>query len=210
MNKDMKTKIIVIIAAVLIIGGLVFVVFRKIEKPQTSGGSEDLLWIGKADAVVTLIEYYNYFCTHCKNFEDQIMPDIIRDYVATGKVKFVFRPLSTFIQINEGVLCANDQNKFLEYHNYIFSHLEGLQKTDDLKVFARNVDLNETQFNNCMDSNKFKIEAENYYRIANEDFTKAKIPSEQQGTPTFLIAGEMLVGNQTYDKLKEVIEKNLK
>ena len=46
---------------------------------------------GAADAPVTLIEYASPTCPACKYWHDEIQPEIVRDYVDTGKVKFVFR-----------------------------------------------------------------------------------------------------------------------
>lgn len=46
---------------------------------------------GSADAPITLVEYGSLSCGTCKYFHDKIMPTIEEDYVATGKVRFVFR-----------------------------------------------------------------------------------------------------------------------
>ena len=47
--------------------------------------------LGNADAKVTLIEYASYTCPHCANFHAAVFKDLKRDYIDTGKVKFVYR-----------------------------------------------------------------------------------------------------------------------
>ena len=55
---------------------------------------------GKADAPVTMVEYASMTCTHCAHFHETVYPTLIKDYVDTGKVKFILRefpldPLAT-------------------------------------------------------------------------------------------------------------------
>ena len=47
--------------------------------------------LGKADAPVTVIEYASMTCPHCAAFHAGPYPAIKKEYVETGKVKFVFR-----------------------------------------------------------------------------------------------------------------------
>ena len=83
--------------------------------PQTGGGSnaqaeqadagyleivrfgEDngSVYIGNPDAEVELVEYASLTCSHCADFHNQVMPRIKRDYIATGKVRFVFQEFPT-------------------------------------------------------------------------------------------------------------------
>ncbi len=51
--------------------------------------------LGSPDAPVTLIEYASVTCPHCATFAEQIIPGIKEKFVATGKLKFVFREFPT-------------------------------------------------------------------------------------------------------------------
>ena len=54
--------------------------------------ADELGWVeGNADAPLTVIEYFSPTCSHCKEFADDVMPAVERDYIATGKVRFVQR-----------------------------------------------------------------------------------------------------------------------
>lgn len=47
--------------------------------------------LGSPDAPLTVIEYFSPTCSHCKHFEEDIMPSVEENYIATGKVRFVMR-----------------------------------------------------------------------------------------------------------------------
>jgi len=47
--------------------------------------------LGDAKAPITLIEYASFTCPHCAHFHTQILPDIKKKWIDTGKVKLVYR-----------------------------------------------------------------------------------------------------------------------
>jgi len=170
--------------------------------------SKDDIQIGNDKAPVKIIEYYSYLCGYCKIFEDETKPRIMENYITKGKAKLILRPFPPY-EFGQAVLCAREQDKFFEYHNYLFDNVENLQKADDLKTFAKNIGLNETEFNQCYDSGKYKSGAEEWYNQGMSDMEKANIPTNQQGTPAFFINGEPIIGAQSYEKFVEVIERKL-
>jgi len=46
---------------------------------------------GDADAKVEIIEYASYTCPHCASFHAGLYKDLKKDYIETGKVKFIYR-----------------------------------------------------------------------------------------------------------------------
>jgi len=173
-------------------------------------------FIGNPQAPVTIIEYFSYFCGHCVHFHHQTFPLILKDYIKDGKVKFIPRLYFPPYELGEAVLCANAQGKFYEYHQYLFEHRQDLfsrgqefksreefieELIKGLKRFAVKLELDETKFNQCLDSHQYQ----NMVKQWIEAGQKAGV----QGTPTFFINGQMVVGNQPYQVIKEVIEKAL-
>jgi len=216
-TKKFNPYIIIIVILVVIIAGLLYNQWGKkilpasVEKPGTSSNIEVFegdISIGNEDAPVTIVEYFSYFCGYCGLFDEETKPRIIENYVGPGKVKFVFRPYPPF-ELGMAVLCANDQDKFLEYHNELFENAGNIQKIDDLKILAKDIGLNESRFNQCFDSQKYLARAEEWYQQGDKDFEDAGIPENQRGTPSFFINGEILIGAQPYDKFVEVIERKL-
>lgn len=72
---------------------------------------------------------------------------------------------------------------------------------DDIKAWAKELGLNSSNFNSCIDSEKFKT--------AIEEDTKAGQTAQVSGTPSFLINGILLVGAQPFDAFKTAIDQEL-
>lgn len=51
--------------------------------------------LGQADAPVTIIEYASFTCSHCATFATQVLPELKKRYIDTGKAKLIFRDLPT-------------------------------------------------------------------------------------------------------------------
>ena len=47
--------------------------------------------LGNADAPITIVEYASFTCPHCAHFHETVFKDLKKDYIDTGKVKFVYR-----------------------------------------------------------------------------------------------------------------------
>lgn len=156
--------------------------------------------LGDSNAPVTMFEYSSHFCSHCINFHNQILPSLIEKYIKTGKVKLVPRFVSP-LEVNEAILCANDQGYFWQYSDYLFSHSGEITAIDDFKNFAGVLNLDKDQFSQCFDSKKYEEQAKWW-------FTKAQ-ESQVNYTPTFFINNQRIEGNQPLANFEKVIEEEL-
>jgi len=205
--------IIIIVILLLIVAFLAYNQFFHKKQPSINYGDlgqvfKGDLVVGNDKAPVTIIEYYSYLCEYCKAFENETMPKLMENYITTGKAKLVLRPFPPY-ELSQAVLCANDQGKFLELHNYLFANSSQITSVDIIKTFAQNVGLDTTQFNKCLDSEKYKSRAEELYNQGNSDFKKANISSDKQGTPTFFVNGEVVIGAVPYNDFAKIIDKKL-
>src|SRR5215475_3475364 len=50
--------------------------------------------LGKATAPATLVQYIDLQCPVCRESETSVMPTLIRNYVRTGKLKVITRPVT--------------------------------------------------------------------------------------------------------------------
>lgn len=84
--------------------------------------------LGKKDAKVTIVEFSDFQCPFCKQFFSETLPQLKKEYIDTGKVKLFYRqfPLTSIhpnAQIAaEAAECANEQGKFWEYHDILFTN----------------------------------------------------------------------------------------
>ena len=122
--------------------------------------NEDDHILGDRDALISIIEYSDFECPFCKRFSPTPKQIIEAN---PGEVNHVFRhfplgfhdPLATTEAIASE--CAAEQGKFWEYHDEVFERTNsnnGLE-VSELNVIARDLDLNASQFDSCLESRKY-------------------------------------------------------
>lgn len=178
--------------------------------------------MGNKNAPLTIIEFSDYECPFCKRSFSDVIPNLKKDYIDTGKVKFVYRDLPLAFHQNahkeaQAAECARSQGgdtAYFKYHDQIFtrttSNGTGLA-LDQLPVIAKDIGLNVSQFQQCLDSEKYKAEVD-------KDIADATAAGAS-GTPTWFIGkttangtieGARIVGAQPYTAFKTIIDQQLK
>lgn len=232
-NKNNLTIPISIVIAGVLIAGAVFYSDSKSSVGTTQGSNptqqvaggapqavatvvasvDDDAVLGDPNAPITMIEFSDFQCPFCRKFYKETLPQIKKEYIATGKVKLVYRdfPLSFHpgaTPAAEGTECAREQGKFWEMHDAIFDEQEKqgsgtIQFTvDDVKKWAAKIGLNTSKFNQCLDSGKYKQEVE-------KDIADG-LAGGVSGTPAVFINGKLVVGAQPFSAFKVVIDEELK
>lgn len=164
---------------------------------------DDPFW-GSEDAPVTIIEFSDFQCPFCSRFFSQTYPQIKQEY--EGKVRFVYRdfPLTSIHEnaqkAAEAAECADEQGKFWEYHDMLFSNSQALDDAS-LKSYASQLGLDSNAFNQCLDSGKYTEEVQKDYQEG--------ISYGVTGTPAFFINGVSIIGAQPYANFKAVIDAAL-
>lgn len=188
---------------------------------QSKVSTDDDPVLGDKNAPLTLVEFSDYECPFCKRSFDQLLPELEKNYIDSGKLKLVYRdfPLSFHANAHkeaEAAECARSQGDdatYFKFHDQIFtqttSNGTGLALTQ-LPVIARGLGLNVSQFQQCLDSGKFKDEVDK--DIA--DGTAAGT----SGTPSWfigqsskngVISGRLVVGAQPFSAFKVIIDEEL-
>lgn len=142
---------------------------QRSNRPSTAGQTafkptdtkvDNVAFRGDEDAPVTLIEFSDYHCPYCKRHATTVMPALFKQYVDTGKVRFVMReyPIERLhprsVAAAEVVLCAGDQGRYWEMHDALF---EDQKSTSDehFQQLASNLGLDMAEFQQCLDGDKF-------------------------------------------------------
>jgi len=165
--------------------------------------------MGDPKARVHIIEYGDFQCPYCLQFWTETEPQLIKEYVNTGKVYFEYRSFPILgpesVWAAEGAYCAGDQNKFWEYHDTLFTNWTGENvgdfTQDKLIQYAKALDLDMTEFESCLSKEKHKATVEHDQAQADSDGVHV--------TPTLFINGFKIEGTQPYDILKDFIEQIL-
>jgi protein-disulfide isomerase len=171
-------------------------------------GKEPVL--GDKSAKLTIYEFADFQCPFCKKFFDQNLTEIKSKYIDTGKVKFIFINLAFLgqesIDAGQAALCASDQGQFWAYHDQLYKNQKGENlgnfSTEKLSSLARLVNLNLTDFNQCVSSHK-------YEKMVNDEVALAR-KYGITGTPTFFIRDRILKGVIPLVSFKQTLDELLK
>lgn len=114
---------------------------------------------GRDDAKVTMVEFSDFQCPFCGRHIRETMPQIDREYIQTGKVRYVFRdlPIESLHpqapKAHEAVHCARDQGKYWELWERFFANPRELA-LDQMVSHATAVGLDPATFRQCVESGK--------------------------------------------------------
>jgi protein-disulfide isomerase len=127
----------------------------------------DVPYKGQPDAPVTLIEFSDYHCPYCRRHATTVMPELIKKYVETGKLRFVMReypiprlhPRAT--AASEAALCAGEQGQYWGMHDALFNDQKATSD-EAFQQMAEGLGLDMAAFNDCTESDRFveQIEAD--------------------------------------------------
>jgi len=205
---DKKIIFFAIILALLVIGGGWYYAKTRpnqaaISQPQTSSSpvaTEPGISFGNPNAPVVMEEYTNFLCPACARFANETFNQIKDTYIATGKVRmvfYIFPPLETA----KAGLCANEQGKFIDYHEYVFAHQSQITAESILKDFAVNAGLDGQKFEACYVQDTYKDKIQKWV-----DEGQAR---GVDSTPTFFINGQKFIGAQAYSEFQKIIDQKL-
>ena len=164
---------------------------------------------GNPNAKLTVVEFADYQCPFCARFQTDTLPSILKDYVDTGKVKFVYKNLAFLGKESSdaanAALCAKEQNKFWEYHDKLFASQNGENQggfsADKLKGFAVALGLNTVQFNDCLDKQKYNAQVLADSAEGNKNGFNS--------TPSVAVGTTPIIGAQPYAQFKTAIDAEL-
>jgi len=199
----MNRRILFISIAVIILA----IAGYFIIKPNSEEINIDEPVIGISNAAITITEFSDFECPFCGKYSREVFPLIEENYIKTGKVKYIFRNFPLRIHKNsdksaQAAECANEQGKFWEYHKILFERqLDWANNPEKLKDYAQELALDKERFDNCLDSGKYKWEVK-------QDFNDG-LNLGISGTPTFFINNIKVVGAQSFDAFKQIIEQEL-
>lgn len=189
------------VAAILIIPNLPVDVGNytrpePINRPLKSG-----MTLGDPNATVKVEEYSDFKCVHCADFWENQEPELLTDYINTGKIFFKYVPMSFLSPESntaaEAAYCANDQGKFWEFHDYIFANFGASLTKPLLRAFAQDLKLDMEEFDRCFDRGKYRQQV-----LDDLAYAKGKGVT---ATPTFDVNGILVNRGELIAKIDELL-----
>lgn len=168
--------------------------------------------LGNPDAEVTVVEYASFTCPHCASFHAGSFKDLKKDFIDTGKIKFVYREVYFDRQGLWAAIVARcgegAENRYFGIAEMIYENQRVWARQEDpaaivdsLRRFGKTAGLTDTQLDQCFsDADTAQKLYARYLQLAEEDSVKS--------TPTFIINGE-LYSNMPYAEMADIINAAL-
>ena len=161
--------------------------------------------IGNESAPVSIIMYYNYNCTHCRDFFISYLPKIQTNYVDKDFVNLILRPVCLNNNPNvqyslETALCLNRLGLFDIIHEILLTDYQIIY-TKDFRMFVDELMHGNAELEQCLMTNESK------YIIENNNYDMSLFKSN--GTPLFIVGKTVIKGKPDYVEFDKLLKKEI-
>ena len=166
--------------------------------------------LGDKNAPLTIVEFTDYQCPFCQRFHLTSFPELKKNYIDTGKVRFYSRDLPLDFHANalraaQAARCANDQGQYWKLREVMSANPERLEM-GNLLGYAADLKMDLAKFRTCVESEKYKT------AVQTDALEAMKIGAS--GTPTFVVGksspegvdGEVMVGAMPFSMFDEKLK----
>lgn len=167
--------------------------------------------LGDAAAPVILIEYASLTCPHCAHFSNVVLPDLEKNYIKTGKLRYILRQFPLNEPALKGAMlldCVGSQDR-KRYYTFARVLFDAQSKwafdtnyMSGLETIATVGGLTKDQFYNCVNNTDRETKILKMKKDANDAL---KIPH----TPYIIIGGEIYNGERSYPAVSKFIDAKL-
>ncbi|RZT22672.1 DsbA family protein [Fictibacillus sp. BK138] len=210
-----------VIIGILTVGLVVYMLtgnFNKKNTEETAITYENQPYLGDENAPVNIIEFGDYKCPICKNFNESFFPLIDEELIQTGKVKFFFLNYP-FIHVDsersalfgETVYKELGNDTFWKFHKLLYEKQPDDQSLERKDIFTEKF-LNDTLSEVTTDENVKKVNG-NFKKDASENAVETDEALVKDlgvtGTPTLFVNGKKFEGN-SFGDLQKMVEEAAK
>ena len=171
--------------------------------------------MGSDNAPLTIVEFSDFECSYCRRFHTEVLPQLKKDYIATGLVRFIHKDLPLpFHQFAApaaaAARCAGEQNRYWQMYGAIFDQQTCLE-CKGITGIADEQGLDSTALQACMQRDSTKA-------LVNTNLSEASLHNIR-ATPTFIIGktlgpnkhrGTIIEGLVPWPEFKELLDAKLK
>jgi len=167
--------------------------------------------LGDPNAPIEVIEYASFTCPHCARFHSDVWPELKANFVDTGKIHFIFRPVyfdGPGLWGDMLARCTGDNDKFFGIAGILFERQAEWSRASSQAGVAAGIvsvgnqaGIDEETVRACLQDND-KAQA----LVA--DFQTNVARDKIEGTPSFLIDG-VLTDNMSYASFAQLLNEKL-
>ena len=203
-NSNLRIKLISLVKILIIY----FILSTK-SYTEDSKIDKSLVTIGSYDATVKIKIFSSLTCPHCASFHSEVVPEIMKKFVETGKAQLIFIdfPLDLAAFNASKLLHCIDQKKQIIFLDTIYETQEswtsgsGIEDiNENLKRIVKNLGINSSQFDECLIDEAISDKILNGRIEGNKKYSI-------NSTPTIIINEKKLEGSASFKNIKKRIEK---
>ncbi len=176
----------------------------KVEYHGIQGGftEEGFPYLGSLEADVVLMEFTDFYCSHCRDFNLDAEDSILSDYVATGQVRYVLHYYSSgsapSLQVADAAMCAADQGLYFQFQRAFFE--DPVTSRTGFMDRAGELGMDQDDFMACWDAGRHRSELMSHIQSARLMGVSS--------TPNFKINNQIVLGNDP-NTIRQTIENEL-
>ena len=170
--------------------------------------------LGSSDAPVTIVEFSDFECPYCKRFHEEVLPELKREYINPGLVRFVHKdlPLPFHRQARPAAAaarCAGEQNRYWDLYGALFDQQNCLE-CKGVEGIAEGLNIDASALQAC-------IQRDATQALIAANLSEAELHNIR-ATPTFVIGpsraddkhdGEIIEGAMPWPRFKGLIDQQL-
>lgn len=200
---------ITIVAAILILAVFLltngFGLFNQPEIPEIPLSIGNSPVLGNENAPLVIYEFSDFSCPFCSRAAlQEPMPQIITEYVSSGKARLVWK---YFPGHGQGVAaqlvgyCVNEQGLFWEFHDIVFQNQQDANNMKKMKELSQVIGADSSSLEQCIKSDKYNL-------LMEQDINMGK-SNGVKGTPTLIINNKKIEGVSSFKRIKKIIDSEL-
>ena len=168
-----------------------------------SVGKDDRI-LGNPDAPITIVEYASLTCPHCAHFANDVLPELKKKWIDSGKAKLVLRdyPLDEPALRAAMIARCAPPDRFYAYVDTFFAAQDKwVMARDYREALARLVKLggmSQDEFDNCLKNTELENKIVEGRLVASKEL-------DVNSTPTFFINGTKVAGAPTVEEFDKVL-----
>ena len=192
------------IAAVLLGAGFAATGTAEAQTKLPDAGPLGDVWLGPADAKVSVVEYASMTCSHCAHFHETTWPELKKKYIDTGKIRFTLRefPLDPLATAGFMLARCNGNEKYYPMTDLLFAQQKNWafvdKPVDALSGLVKQAGYSQESFEAC-------LKRQDIY----DAIVKVKDGGAKAGvdsTPTFFVNGQKVSGAISIAEFDKILE----
>jgi protein-disulfide isomerase len=180
------------------------------QPPAPSGNVADLKLsdkdyaLGPMDAKIVVVEYASLTCPHCAQFHTQVLPGLKKEFIDTGKIRYIYRdfPLDRLALGAAMIARCSGRDTFFGFIETFYGSQASWSRASNpaqaLAKIARLGGMSQNKFDQCLKNVEIQNEILQQRLQASNDF-------KVQATPTIFVNGDRYGGGMTLDQFRTLL-----